>query len=84
MSQHIVGTVNGGRARLVGPTCCLSAHLEWPKMVSLLFFLGILVGMVGVVIAVGGVLIAVVAALAWLNSAVVSARRAARRAQLTG
>ena len=53
-------------------------------MVSLLFALGLLIGIAGAVIAVGGVVIAVVTAAAWLNSTIVGARHAARRAQSLG
>jgi len=50
-------------------------------MVSLLFALGLLVGIGAAVIALGGVVIGVVTAVARLNSAIVGARQAARRSQ---
>jgi hypothetical protein len=53
-------------------------------MLSLLFALGLLVGIVGAAIAVAAVAIAVVTAVAWLNSMIVGARHAARRAQSAG
>jgi hypothetical protein len=53
-------------------------------MASLLYFIGILVGIGGALIALVGVVIALVTAAAWLNSVIVGARRAARRAQSIG
>jgi hypothetical protein len=53
-------------------------------MVSLLFVLGILIGIVGAAVAVSAVAIAVARAAAWANATIVGARHAARRAQSTG
>jgi hypothetical protein len=65
------------------PACRLSVGLVSPTMVSLLFALGLMVGIGGAVIALAGVVIAGVTAVAWLNSLIVNARHAARRAQST-
>jgi hypothetical protein len=53
-------------------------------MMSLLFALGLLVGIGIAAMAAGGFLITVVRAVAWANATIVGARQAARRAQSTG
>jgi len=53
-------------------------------MLSILFVLGVLVGVGAAVIAVSAVVIAAVRSVAWVNATIVGARQAARRAQSAG
>ena len=52
-------------------------------MVSLLFALGLVVGMGAAAIAMAGIVIAGFTAIAWMNATIVNARHAARKAQST-